>query len=75
LNFAGTGYRRKEDCVAQNNGQTPARKTAEADPILANGEPKEKREWQSRSEKSLKKEESKEKDPPNPKVAEKFPER
>jgi hypothetical protein len=72
LNFARTGDCRKEDCVTEDNGQTPAGKTSEADPILAHGELWEKRKSRSWSEKSLKKEESEEEDHPGPEVTEKL---
>jgi hypothetical protein len=72
LDFARTGDCRKEDRITEDNGQAPAGKTSEADPILAHGEPWKKREPGSWSEKSLKKEESKEKDRPDPEVTEKL---
>jgi hypothetical protein len=75
LNFAGTGDCRKEDRITEDNRQAPAGKTSEADPILAYGELWEKRESRSWSEKSLKKEERKEKDRPDPEVTEKLLER
>jgi hypothetical protein len=75
LNLARTGDCRKEDCVTEDNGQAPAGQTSEADPILADGEPGKKRESRSWSEKSLKKEESKEENHPDPQVTEKLLER
>jgi hypothetical protein len=75
LNIARTGDCRKEDRVTEDNSQAPASNTSEANPILAHGELREERESRSWSEKSLKKEECKEKNPPDPEVLEKLLER
>jgi hypothetical protein len=75
LNFPGTGDSRKEDCITENKTQAPACEDSQTKPILANGKPRESRNSGPWCEESLKKEESKKKDRPNPKVTEKLSER
>ena len=75
LKFAGAGYRGKEDGITEDEGQSPAGKTSQAEPVPGDGQPRKERHALSRSEKSLKKKKSKKKNRPDPKVTKKLPDR